>query len=196
MKRNVVILLLVLCTSAHAESGYTQQMFRRAMSKDNMAVSGEMTMSPLFVLISLRDKSGHERTVCTLASFLEGAIVDDNHLDYNNKGERKAFDIAMSAPNRTFAFTTRKAISNVQPRYNSRQLADARARLADKSRAQLRAEVERDDSDVTKIYRRYYRDRPGFWHSDEWRDAVAHVLLERGILVGEAHGTATLYLDR
>jgi hypothetical protein len=29
----------------------------------------------------------------------------------------------------------------------------------------------------------------------EWRDAVAHVLLERGVLVGEAHGTELLYLD-
>ena len=43
--------------------------------------------------------------------------------------------------------------------------------------AQLRAEAEKDYSDMTNLYRRYYTDRPGFWHSDEWRDAVAHVLL-------------------
>jgi hypothetical protein len=196
MTRAVLFLLLIGVSTANAESGYTQPMFRRAMSKDNMAISGSMGQSPLFVLITLRDRKGHEQAVCTLASFLEGAIVDDNHLDYDTAGEKKAFEIAMSAPNRTFTFSTRKAIRNVQPRYTSRQLHDVRARLANKPHAQLRAEVEQDESDVTKLYRRYYRDRPGFWHSDEWRDAVAHVLLERGILVGEAHGTATLYLDR
>jgi hypothetical protein len=96
---------------------------------------------------------------------------------------------------RTFAFRNRKAVRNVQPRYTPDQLDTVRLRLAKKSRAQLRGEIEQEASDVTKLYRRYNRDRRGFWHSDEWRDAVAHVLLERGVLVGEAHGTALIYLD-
>jgi hypothetical protein len=195
MTRALLALLLLSASTAHASTGYTQRLFRRAMSKDNMATSGSLGLSPLFVLITLRDKRGQERTVCTLASFLTGAIIEEYHLDYDIPGEGKAFQIAMTTPNRTFAFTNSTTIRNVQPRYTPEQLATARLRLAKKSRAQLRPEAEKDYSDMTNVYRRYYTDRPGFWHSDEWRDAVAHVLLERGILVGEAHGTALLYLD-
>jgi hypothetical protein len=190
MRHAVLALILLGISTSQAASSYTKRMFRRAMSKDNMAISESLGLSPLFVLITLRDKRGQERTVCTLASFLTGAIIEEYYLGYDIPGERKAFQIAVTAPNRTFAFTNRRAIRNVQPRYTPEQLATARLCLAKKSRTQLRAEVEKDYSDVTKLYRRYYTDRPGFWHSDEWRDAVAHVSLERGVLVGEAHGTA------
>jgi hypothetical protein len=82
------------------------------------------------------------------------------------------------------------------PNYTPQQVARVRERLAQKNRARLRAEVDPEESDVTHIYRRIYPHHRGLWQSDEFRDAVAHVLLERGVLVGWAHGTGGLYLDK
>jgi hypothetical protein len=196
MTRTLVALLLVSVATASGESGYTQCMFHRAMFKDNLAVSGVMGMSPLYVLITLRDAVGHERRVCTASSFLDGAIHMQHRLSYDTAGQRRGFEIAMSAPNRVFTFTNRKAVANVQPVYTEKQIARVRERLAPKSRAELRAEADREESDVTHIYRRIYPHHRGLWQSDELRDAVALVLLERGVLVGWAHGSGALYVDR
>jgi len=192
MARALAVLLLT-GTSALASSGYTPDMFRTAMAKDNVAVSGSMSLSPLYVLVTVKDPKTHqEREVCTLASFLTGAIIDEHHLAYDNAGERKAFDIAMSTPNRVFEFKNRKARRNVAPSYTPEQLAQARRLLQSRSGAQLRREAEPDplkepnqQSYVTQIYRRDINGK--FWSSDALMDAVAHVLLERGILVGNGH---------
>jgi hypothetical protein len=196
MTRTLVALLLASVATASAKSDYTQRMFRRAMFKDNLAVSGVMGMSPLYVLITLRDAGGHERLVCTASSFLDGAIHMQHRLPYDTVGQRHGFEIAMSAPYRVFTFTNRKAVANVQPVYTEKQVARVRERLAAKSRAELRAEADREESNVTHIYRRIYPHHRGLWQSDELRDAVAHVLLERGLLVGWAHGSGALYVDR
>ncbi len=192
MARALAVLLLT-CASALASSGYTREMFRTAMAKDNMAVSGSMSLSPLYVLVTLRDPKTHqEREVCTLASFLTGAIIEEHHLDYDNAGERKAFDIAMSTPNRVFEFKSRKARENVAPIYTPQQLEHVRQLLRGRSRAQLRREAPIDpfkepnqQSYVVRIYRREIGKK--FWSSDAYMVAVAHALLERGILVGDAH---------
>jgi hypothetical protein len=196
MPRIALALLLLSLASARAESEYTQRMFRRAMFKDNLAVSGVMGLSSLYVLITLRDRDGDDRIICTGSNFLYGAIHTQYRLPYDTAGERRAFDIAMSAPQRVFAFTNRRAVANVTPNYTPQQVARVRERLAQKNRARLRAEVDPEESDVTHIYRRIYPHHRGLWQSDELRDAVAHVLLERGVLVGWAHGSGALYLDK
>jgi hypothetical protein len=168
-------------------------MFRTAMGKDNLAISESMSLSPLYVLVTLRDPKTHqEREVCTLASFLTGAIIEEYHLDYDNAGERKAYNIAMSTPNRVFEFKNRKARRNVAPSYTPQQLEQVRQLLRSRSPAQLVREAEPDpfkepnqQSYVTQIYRRDINGK--LWSSDALMDAVAHVLLERGILVGNGH---------
>ena len=188
----VLAVLILTTVAAAASSHYTQEMFRIAMAKDNMAVSGSMSLSPLYVLITLRDSKTHqEREVCTLASYLEGAITTEYHLDVL-KDERRAYDVAMSAPNRVFEFRNRKARQNVAPAYTPQQLEEVRYLLRGRSRARLRREAEADpfkepnqQSYVTKIYRRDIGTK--FWSSDAYMDAVAHVLLEHGVLVGNAH---------
>jgi hypothetical protein len=168
-------------------------MFRTAMAKDNMAVSGSMSLSPLYVLVTLRDPKTHqEREVCTLASFLTGAIIEEHRLGYDDAGERKAYDIAMSTPSRVFEFKSRKARENVAPIYTPQQLDEVRRLLRGRSRARLRREAPIDlfkepnqQSYVVRIYRREIGKK--FWSSDALMVAVAHALLERGILVGDAH---------
>jgi hypothetical protein len=167
-------------------------MFRIAMAEDNLAVSGSMSLSPLYVLITLRDPKTHvEREVCTFASYLQGAIMTEYHLRVL-KDERKAYDIAMSTPNRVFEFKNRKARENVAPIYTPQQLEHVRQLLRGRSRAQLRREAPIDplkepnqQSYVVQIYRREIGTK--FWSSDALMVAVAHALLERGILVGDAH---------
>ena len=167
------------------------------MGKDNIAVSGGTSLSPLYVLIKLKDRTTHqEREVCTLANYLEGAINSEHHLEVL-KDERKCYEIAMSAPNRVFEFRSQKARENVAAVYTPQQLEEVRQLLRGKSRAQLLKEAEIDmrkepnqQSYVTKIYRREIGKR--FWFSDAYMFAVAHVLLEHGILVGNGHFGGTV----
>jgi hypothetical protein len=105
--------------------------------------------------------------------------------------QRRIFDIAMSAPKRVFEFKNQKARENLTPSYTPEQLAQVRQLLQSKTIKQLRAEVGVEQSSVTSIYRR--NTRKGFSESDSYRDAVAHALLERGILVGELHDSGLLY---
>jgi len=193
MARALAVLLLTCASALASSTGYTREMFRTAMAKDNMAVSGSMSLSPLYVLVILRDPKTHqEQEVCTLASSLTGAIIEEHHLEYDNAGERKAFDVAMSTPNRVFEFKNRKARRNAAPGYTPQQLEQVRQLLRGRSRTQLVREAEPDpfkepnqQSYVTQIYRRDINGK--FWSSDALMDAVAHVLLERGILVGNGH---------
>jgi hypothetical protein len=194
--RATLALLLLTAVSALAEGRYTQEMFRRAMSKDNMAVSGVMSDAPLFTLIHVRDpRTGAQRETCVLSSFLSGAIHMEHRLPYDNAGLRRSFEIAMAQPDRVFTFRRRDARRNVQPHYTAEQLAEVRQRLRRKSAAQLRREVGRPGSEVTLLSERPYRPGRNTW-VDGWITVVAHVLLERGILVGSTHWGPSLYLDK
>src|SRR5205085_6453380 len=119
-----LILLLVTCGTALGSSHYTDAMFRRAMAQYNGSVteSGRslppstdgsvqirIGMSPLYVLITLRDvKTRAERELCVANQWLHAAIASEHHLDVVDD-QRKIFDIAMAAPHRVFTFTKRKA---------------------------------------------------------------------------------------
>jgi hypothetical protein len=197
VRRSTIVLFLIAFARTSDAAGYTHQMFRRAMAKDNLAVSGSFTMSPLYVLITLCDPAGQPgRLVCVPANYLSGAIHMEHGLSYDNAGEKKAYEIAVAQRDRVFCFTKRKARENILVRYSPSQLERARRLLAHRAEAQLRAEVDREDSFVTRIYRRIYSGRRAFWHSDAHMEAVAHVLLERGILVGQTHWGPVLYLDK
>jgi hypothetical protein len=187
MTRIVVASLCLVFATAHAETGYTQRMFRRAMARDNLAVSGSVSSSALYLLISVCDrKSGAERVVCVTSNLLSGAIHMEYHLPYDIAGDRKEFEIAMSQPNRHFCFRSAKAANNIWVTYSPATLAEVRRRLADKSPAELRAEVDRQGR---------LNEKP-WWHTQRYQSAVAHVLLERGILVGQADYTGALFLDK
>jgi hypothetical protein len=187
MKRILFITLFLIAAATHAESRYTDKMFRRAMSRDNMAISGRMSTSALYVMITICDsKSGRDRTVCTTANLLSGAIHMEHRLDYDLTAERKEFEIATHTPARRFCFRSRKAAANLGIWYTPSTLEEVRRRLASMSSAQLRAEVNRQGT---------MQETP-WWHKEKYQQAVAHVLLERGILVGQADYTGALFLDR
>jgi hypothetical protein len=195
MRRAIAILLLTANTAFGAE-GYTFAMFRRAMTKDNLAVSGVMSDAPLFTLVNIRDpRTGSQRETCVLSSFLDGAIHSEHHLSYDASGMRRAFHLAMLHRDRVFSFARRDARYRVEPHYTDEQLAEVRSRLGRKSTAQLRREVGQAGSDVTALSEQAYHPRKNKW-VDGWCTVVAHVLLERGILVGLTHWGPSLYIDK
>lgn len=187
MKGHRVIFALIgfatafyLCFSVHgasgAEEGYEDSMFRRALRENSTA--------PLFVLISVNNT----RT-CTLAPFLLGAVQVERKLPYGKNGAREAIAIAMGTPERAFSFSNPKALSKVKREYSDHQLRDVRAKLANFTRSELKSQVKMNGSSLQSIYSQ--RSHPT---RQAYKYAVAHVLLENGILVGIADRTGALYL--
>ncbi len=213
-----LIVLLVTCGTAFGSARYTDALFRRGMAQYNGSVTElgrplppskdgnveiRIGMSPLYVLVTLQDaKTRAQRELCVANQWLHAAIAAEYHLDVVND-QRKIFDIAMAAPHRVFAFKSRKACESVASAYTPEQLAYVRRLLQSKSRDWLLREAQVDlmkepnqQRFVTRIYRREIGKK--FWESYPLRVAVAHVLLEHGILVGEAHDggmLGVLYID-
>jgi hypothetical protein len=162
----LVAIILLLFTSADADST-RRALFKRALENDSTA--------PSYVLITLVSADGRSRReICIPAPFLLGAITRERHIDYG-----KALEIALSTADFTFQFKDPAAIKNVQPRYTDAMLAEMRAKLKDRSRAQLLAGFRSGRGPLDSLYARY--------RSEEYaarRDAIAHVLLERGLLPG------------
>src|ERR1700676_3592534 len=204
-----IVLLFAAFTSLTSISGaetdgYTDQMFRRAMEKANLVgdvYNAYINNTPLYVLIALKDPKTHRQIdVCVPGNSLTAAIQTEHNLWEDPHGQRKAFDIAMSTPNRVFTFKSQKAYNYVSRDYTSQQLAAVRRLLQGKSREELRRETRVDplrlpnkQSALTRIYRS--ETARGFSNSHALRVAVAHALLEHGILVGEEQELNTLYLD-
>ena len=182
MSRALVI-LLITCATAVAHSRYTDAMYRKAVL--------DGSTSPLYVLFTLRDsKTGADRVVCTGGNFLVGAIHMEYHLDYDAAGEKRGFDIALRQPGHRFTFKSRKALKNINSGYTPEMLAEARRRLSSMTTPQLRRAA-----DAGRIDELCHRGRDvAVW--DAWQAAMAHVLLEHGILVGSADRTGLLFVER
>lgn len=169
-------IILFACGNAFAAPGYTDQMYRKALY--------EVSTSPFYVLFTVHNqRSGIDRHVCISAPFLLGAIHMEHHFDYSTSGSRAALHVALAQPGRRFTFSNRKALRNIETLYNDRILAEVRHALASKSNSELIREGT--------IHSRHpnYTLHDFFWTRNadrygSYRDATAHVMLERGILVG------------
>jgi hypothetical protein len=200
MTRFLLAGLLLGIATAQATPRYTQEMFRRGLHE--AAALG--ATGPLYVLITLRDPSSStERAAATPAPFLFGAIDIEYHLDFTDpehpqknddeiraKRQRKELQIALSQPDRVFVFRNHQASRNVGPRYTPAILAEARQQVAFRSRGEIIAAARASKSWLHRIYTSK-RDLGSF---RAYRDAVAHALLERGILVGQRDDYTNLYV--
>jgi len=198
MARAVFAMLVFTIATAHAASQYTQDMFRRGLHEPGVLV----TSAPLFVLITLRDPStGAERGAAIPGNFLLRAIDMEYHLKprkTSKKDEGKALaelqqkelQIALSQPNRVFVFGNHRAQNNVEPRYTPAILAAVRHELSRRSRQELLRAGRANESWLHRIY----ESKRVAMESFAYRDALAHVLLERGILVGHGDYTGGLYV--
>ena len=178
------VLFLLMPLVAMAQSGYTDDLYRRGFAGQSTA--------PLFVLVTLVNaKTGYERTACVDVPFLLGAIHIEYQLSYDEQGTSKAMTIALNQPDRRFSFKSDKARANARPMYAA-ELADSmREKLKGKSDAQLREGLETYKGELHLLYRPTgtYKTSVATLH------AVCQVLLERGILVGHTDLGYQLYLE-
>lgn len=159
-----------------------------------------LTTGPLYVLVGIKGAKGDETTdVCLLSNILTGAISKEHGWWDDGDAQRKAFEVAMTTPNRVFSFRNREALTGVMPSYTPQQLNAVRRKLAGYSREGLLREAQVDlmkspneQSALTKIYR--HGNGKHLSVSRPLRNAVAHVLLEHGILVGDDQESETLYV--
>jgi len=191
MTRFLVATLLLSVATVQAAS-YTQEMFRRSLYDAQTLKNSGRT---LYIIITVRDPSrGTERTAAISGPFLFGAIDYEYHLPVTDpehppkndaeitaKRERKELQIALSQPDRVFTFRNQQARRNVAPRYTPEVLAKVRHQLSFRSRGAIIAAVHAKESWLHRLYlrKRNWADIQGY------KDAVAHVLLDRGILVGQ-----------
>ncbi len=159
---------------------YNIRMFTMALS--------ETGTSPLYVLISIRGTDSVFHEVCTLAPFVLGALHTEYNIPYDVAAERKAKRLATDAKDRKFTFTHSKAIANVLPRYSANQLREVSPVLMKYSRQELIAQLHKQGSPLQQLYI-HRQGKRGI----AYRDAIACVLLRRGVSVGVADRTGSLF---
>lgn len=166
---------IMLCPASATVDHYTNAMFVRALKHGG------------YVLIRLDNSqaNGQAEEVCVPDAGLIGAIHIQHDLDYDRAGRERALQIALASKKRTFSFTNPKAFDMVKSRYTRSQLASIRGELAKFSDSQLVSQLQAAQSRVHDLY-----SHPA---GTSYRDAVAHVLLERGILVNEDDRSGRLY---
>jgi hypothetical protein len=180
---HVCVLLLTTALAQQARaSSYTPSMFSHAVGKESM--------SPLFVLITLRNgNTGATEETATLAPLLLWALSVEKHLTYDPTSLPELRRIAISEPNRTFVFTSSTVLDRVKRQYTAQQLAEARALIQRLSSDDLKQQIRANDSALHSFYS--HRDGDLF-QSCEY--ALAHALLDRGVLVGVGDRSGLLYL--
>jgi hypothetical protein len=145
----------------------------------------EISSSPAYVLISISDSdTGQAKPVCTEAPFLQGAIHHEYGLAHDAAGSSKAVDIALKSKDHVFRFHQQAALDNIAVRYSDQDLAAARTLLAPLSKDELQAKF-------SSLYRDKRLPTDGYA-----RDAIACVLIERGLSPRMADISGQVYIER
>ena len=169
-----------------AEGRYSKGMFARAVKKD----------SSRYALVQNPRAPGLP-AVCVRGGAVVEAVAIEKDWTYGTHGLEKATGFAVRHWHDPFAFEKANAVAKLQPRYTAKQLATARAAFARFKNAELRAQLRlasrrNSSGGGTELQRLYAgRNTPISYAS---RDAVAHALLERGILVAKDERTGHLRL--
>lgn len=149
------------------------------------AVANDST-SPSYVLVAIvNDKSKTRQVVCTKGTYLIEALRLQYHFPITDVGWRKAVGMALANKARTFHFSNVQALAFVRPRYSPQILAEVQAKLKRVSTPELVRGI------VNGSLRQVYEKSKDF---DAYREALAYVLLERGLqpFMGDRNGA--LYL--
>lgn len=181
MFRIIIILFIIFSISALSE-GDEYRPFQSQASFE--AALRNTSTAPSYVLITVvDDRSGVERTGCTIANFLQGAIQLESGLDYD-----KVNRMILENKTHVFHFLKPKAIENVLFLYSQSDIQAVRKQLIPLSISQLR-----DGFSGSGKLHALYQDKPGNLHA-AYRDAVACVLIERGLSPGAGDITDQLWV--
>ncbi len=194
MKRahSLFVLLLILAgtnASRAAQGHYTRSMFA-------LGLRGDWT-SPRYVLASVRDpRTNSTNSVCVSGNALVSAIQIEKNWSYAIGGRTKARGYAMRHWRKPFVFENSNALARVRAGYTEKQLTDIRARLSRFSNSELKAQLrvvrKRNAVEETELQKLCASRNAAIGYVS--RTAVAHILLERGILVANDQRTGQLRL--
>lgn len=143
------------------------------------------TTSPGYVMITIVDANTKvERTTCTTANLLAGALHLETGLASNAEGQRQATELAISNAEHRFEFSSEAALRNIPIAFSPEELEQVRARFARLSTEELRAQF---GAKPWGALRNAFPDR-------HYRGAVACVLIERGLspYMGDRTGAVTV----
>lgn len=157
-------LLLYAITLPAVAAEYTQ-----SATSFEAAVSNIST-SPSYVMVTIADaNTGLERQICTTANFLAGAIHFEYGLGNDHAGVKRATELALSNTSHRFVFTKQAALDNVRIDFSPQDLDNVRTWLAPVSNQDLMAGAHP------------WTQRESPYYAHRYRDAVACVLIERGL---------------
>ena len=175
-----LLVLALVVILAHPILAQASDVFAKAIANSST--------SPSYVLITvINDKTGSRQTLCTVAPFLLGAIGDQYHIPFTDGGMRKIKAIALASKDRTYHFSQERALNNLRPNYTPQVLAQVRSRLKSVSTPDLIKGLQGS-------MRNHVYTRSKFWWCN--RDALAYVLLERGLQPVQDDITGSLCLSQ
>ena len=154
------------------------------------AIANQST-APSYVLVTvINDKTRTRQTICTTSNFLLGAIHSQYHLPYTDEGLRKGNEIALASKDETFHFSQADALRNLSVRYTPQILARVRDHLRNVSALELVRGLSYNGK-----YHQIYEKYKSFRMFAAYRDALAYVLLERGLRPGQGDISGGIYLS-
>lgn len=164
------LLAVMVATAVYAEDGASWALYEKAIKTDSTA--------PNYVLITVVDtKANRSYVICTEAPFLLAAIHHEQDIEFNEAGSRRAEAFALKQKNRIFQFSKPGSLKNIEPRYPERILNEVREILKRYSNDELIRGFTGKKTELSKLYNEQSEHLYG-----AYRDAIAHVLLERGLL--------------
>ena len=179
--RGLLAAMVALCSAHAAVAQQSNASFARAIANHST--------SPSYVLITvIDDRSGSRQTVCTMAPFLLGAIQRQYRLPYTPTGEAKIEAIALAGKDHVYHFSRPDALSNLRPNYTPQILAQVQSRLKTVSTPDLVKGLS-DRGGLRDLYNKSK-------NRSAYRDAVAYVLLQRGLSPIQTDMTRDLFVPR
>ena len=153
------------------------------------AAIGNSSTAPSYVLITVVDDGAKtQRSTCTTANLLLGAIHREYGIEYNARGVVEAKRIALTNQSHIFHFSKAEALKNIPSYFSEDDLKSIRAKLATLADEQLR-----DGFSISGNLHAIYRVQSWERHR-AYRDATACVLIERGLSPGHGDISDQLWL--
>jgi len=153
------------------------------------AAVGNTSTAPSYVLITVVDDgSKTQRSTCTTANLLLGAIHREYGLEFDANGVASAKRIALANQSHVFHFSKAEALNNIPSYFTDDDLRSVRSKLAALTVEQLRAGFS-----TYGTLHSIYQDQSWERHRAH-RDAAACVLIERGLSPGHGDVSDQLWI--
>ncbi len=99
--------------------------------------TAESTEYPFVLITVINGTTLKSQNICIPSSLLQGAILHEHELPWNNFGRLEAEKIALANTTHTFTFSKEKALNNIPTQYTENDLKLARNKLNQYSNEEL-----------------------------------------------------------